>query len=179
VSKQRDGRDDAERSPFADAMRDVKPLAGRNKTQPPPATKSAPREAAPGEPVEFELLHAGERLEGHARGIDHKHLRRLRSGKVPVDLRIDLHGLNAREARTTVREALLAAAEAGQRCALVIHGRGQHSAGDPILKRALPEWLAEPSLGPWIMAFSSATPADGGTGAAYVLLRRHRVRNAR
>ena len=43
---------------------------------------------------------------------------------------------------------------------------------------ALPRWLAEPPLGAWVMAFASATPADGGTGATYVLLRRGVVRSA-
>jgi len=161
--------DDA--SSFADAMRDVKPLAGRGKTQPP----APPRRARAGEasgPSEFELLHDGERLEGRAPGIDRKHLRRLRAGQVRVGSRVDLHGLEAREARLAVRASLLAAIEAGERCVLVIHGRGHHSPGRPVLKRSLPTWLAEAPLGPRILAFASATPEDGGTGATYVLLRR-------
>jgi DNA-nicking Smr family endonuclease len=77
-----------------------------------------------------------------------------------------------------VREALIGAAEAGLRCALVIHGRGQRSESGPVLKQALTRWLAEPPLGARVMAFASATPADGGAGATYVLLRRGVVRNA-
>jgi DNA-nicking Smr family endonuclease len=133
----------------------------------------------PEAPVQFEVTRAGERVEGGAPGIDRKHLRRLRSGAVPVDIRVDLHGLRGEGARKAVREALIAACEAGQRCALVIHGRGQRSESGPVLKQALPGWLAEPPLGARVMAFASATPEDGGTGATYVLLRRGAARNAR
>jgi len=159
---------------FADAMRDVKPLRGPSKTGPPPATRPAQMDSGDGESVEFEMLHTGDRIEGRAPGIDRKHLRRLRSGKVPVDRRIDLHGLLAEEARTTVRESLLAAFAAGRRCVLIVHGRGHHSPGAPVLKRSLPTWLAEAPVGPRIMAFTSATPEDGGTGATYILLRRRK-----
>jgi len=175
MSGKRGGRDDSEESTFADAMRDVKPLSGRFGKHPPPhATNSDAPDPSAEAAVEFEILHAGDRIEGRAPGIDRKHLRRLRSGRVPVDLRIDLHGLLAREARATVRERLLSAAAGGRRCALIIHGRGHHSTGAPVLKRSLPGWLAEPPLGSRIMAFTSATPEDGGTGATYVLLRRAR-----
>jgi DNA-nicking Smr family endonuclease len=55
---------------------------------------------------------------------------------------------------------------------LVIHGRGRHSESEPVLKDALLEWLAQPPLGPLVLAFASATGGDGGVGATYVLLRR-------
>ena len=64
-------------------------------------------------------------------------------------------------------------AEAG-RCVLVIHGRGRHSETEPILKEALLGWLAEPPVGPLVLAFSNALGGDGGVGATYVLLRRER-----
>ena len=177
MSGERDCRDDGDDNAFSKAMKGVKPLANRNKRQLPAPTPAARPAAPPEEPVQFEVARVGERVEGRAPGIDRKHLRRLRSGDVPVELRVDLHGLYESEAREAVREALTGAAEAGQRCALVIHGRGQRSEGGPVLKRALPRWLAEPPLGARVMAFASATPADGGTGATYVLLRRGPVRD--
>ena len=54
---------------------------------------------------------------------------------------------------------------------LVIHGRGLHSDAGPTLKAALPGWLAEPPHGASVLAFESAGPGRGGTGATYVLLR--------
>jgi DNA-nicking Smr family endonuclease len=165
-------RDDDGRSEFEAAMGDVERLAGRDRKHapvPPRVEKPPPRER---EPVQFEGLRNAERLEGRAPGIDRKLLRRLRAGAFEVELRIDLHGLLAAEARESVREALLEAFAAGRRCALVIHGRGLHSADEPVLKRSLPDWLAEPPLGEHVMAFASATPEHGGLGATYVLLRK-------
>jgi len=160
-------------------MEGVAPIQSRRTAKPPePRKSSPPRAPAHGEAVRFEIERVGERVEGAAPGIDRKHLRRLRSGRVPVETRIDLHGLHSADAREAVREALLRAAASGTRCALVIHGRGRHSQGDAVLKEALPAWLAEPPLGERVMAFASAVPADGGGGATYVLLRRRVVRNA-
>lgn len=178
MSGERDGRDDGDGKAFSKAMKGVKPLARRDKWQPPPRTRAVSPPAPPEEPVQFEVARVGERVEGRAPGIDRKHLRRLRSGDVPVDVRVDLHGLHGPEAREAVREALIGAAEAGRRCALVIHGRGHRSERGSVLREALPRWLAEPPLGAWVMAFASATPADGGTGATYVLLRRGAVGDA-
>jgi len=172
VSGERDRGDDGNGNTFSKAMKGVKPLAHRDKRKPPAPRPAASPAAPPEEPVQFEVASAGERVEGRAPGIDRKHLRRLRSGDVRVDVRVDLHGLHGPEAREAVREALIGAAEAGLRCALVVHGRGQRSESGPVLKQALTRWLAEPPLGAWVMAFASATPADGGTGATYVLLRR-------
>jgi DNA-nicking Smr family endonuclease len=175
-------RDEDDRAAFEEAMKDVAPLADRHKRLPPPAP-GPPRRMPPSDPsdppVAFERSDSGERIEGRAPGIDRRHLRRLRSGAVPCDARIDLHGLDAAAARAAVRRAVIAAGDAGRRCVLVIHGRGRHSDAAPVLKQALPDWLAESPLGARVMAFASATPRDGGSGATYVLLRRRAGGKAR
>jgi DNA-nicking Smr family endonuclease len=177
TAKRRGG--DEDREAFEAAMEGVVPMPPRGTAAPPPPRRSGvPREREPREPVRFEITRVGERIEALAPGIDRKHLRKLRQGGVAVELRVDLHGLHGSEARDAVREALLDAAAAGRRCALVIHGRGRHSQGEAVLKESLPGWLAEPPLGEQVMAFASAAPADGGSGATYVLLRRRVVRNA-
>ncbi len=124
----------------------------------------------------FTVERVGERVEARAPGIDRKHLVKLRRGETPVDLRIDLHGLSASEARRLLRAELEEAHAAGQRCVLVVHGRGLHSEGAAVLKDGVVEWLASPPLAGLVMAFASAQPADGGPGASYVLLRRTRPR---
>ena len=122
----------------------------------------------------FEILRdEPERLEGIATGIDRSHLKRLRKGEVEVDEDVDLHGLEQREARVAVREAIARAREAGGRCVRVVHGRGLHSAGGAaVLRERLPHWLAEPPCGALVMAFASGLRERGG--ATYVLLRRKR-----
>ncbi len=119
----------------------------------------------------FEIEHLGERVEGRAPGADPRQLRRLTSGEIPVDRRLDLHGLSEAAARETVEAALAQAARAGWRALHVIHGRGRRSPDGPVLKRALPFWLAA-APGGRVLGFTSADPARGGAGATLVLLRR-------
>ena len=158
--------------PPDDWRRGVRPLAKGKQVPPPPPPRSRPRPADDAPAVAFEVTLSGERLEGRAPGVDRATLRRLRRGEVAVESTLDLHGCDRAGARTALREHLLAAAGAGQRCALVIHGRGHRSADGPVLKEQLPRWLAEPPLDRWVMAFTTAAPADGGGGALYVLMRR-------
>lgn len=122
----------------------------------------------------FEILRDEPgRFEGLAPGIDRAHLRRLRRGEVPVDEEVDLHGLDRRQARAALRQALARAIERGGRCVRVIHGRGSHSGEQgPVLRRGLLAWLGEAPHGPRVMAFASGLAERGG--ATYVLLRRRR-----
>ena len=122
------------------------------------------------------MTREGERVHGLAAGVDRRHLQRLRSGEVEPDRDLDLHGLQAREAREDVTFELRDAYAEGDRCVRIVHGRGLRSAGGPVLKDAVVEWLQEPPLAPLVMAFASAPPPWGGAGALVVLLRRRRER---
>lgn len=122
----------------------------------------------------FAVRESGERIEGLAEGIDRAHLDRLKRGKTPVEREVDLHGLRRREAGLVVRAQLQEAFEMADRCVLIIHGRGTRTETGPVLKEALLGWLCEPPLDRLVMAFASAIPDHGGTGATYVLLRRKR-----
>lgn len=124
--------------------------------------------------MSFQVEQRGSQLRGLAPGIDRAHLDRLARGGVPIDLELDLHGLTESAARSLVRETLRCAYEDGDRCVLVIHGRGKHSDLGAVLREALPGWLQEPPTGLLVMAFAGAQPRDGGEGASYVLLRRRR-----
>jgi DNA-nicking Smr family endonuclease len=123
----------------------------------------------------FTLHESGERVEGLAEGIDRAHLDRLKRGQVPVEREVELHGLRQDEAGLEVRIELREAFEMAERCVLIIHGRGAHAETGPVLKEALLGWLCEPPLDRLVMAFASAVPEHGGTGATYVLLRRKRT----
>jgi DNA-nicking Smr family endonuclease len=58
----------------------------------------------------------------------------------------------------------------GVRCVRIIHGKGHGShQRKPVLKNKVNSWLHQIND---VMAFCSAIPAHGGTGAVYVLLRR-------
>jgi DNA-nicking Smr family endonuclease len=129
-----------------------------------------------GERRSFAVERLGEQSFGLADGIDREHLRRLRRGEVPVELRVDLHGLVAKEARRRLAAELERAQAAGLRCVLVVHGRGLHSEGPAVLREGVADWLSTAPLVARVMAFASARPEHGGSGASYVLLRRVRGR---
>jgi DNA-nicking Smr family endonuclease len=171
VSRRRSGGDD---DSFANAMRDATPLADRKKIRTPPAApQSAPRTTgaeAPG----FALETDGDRIGGRAADVGRKTLSRLRRGDFSPDAELDLHGLNARQARRALVEQLEAARARGVRCVLVVHGRGQHSEATPVLRHELPDWLRERPLAAIVMAFCTAPADRGGSGALLVLLRRAR-----
>jgi DNA-nicking Smr family endonuclease len=85
--------------------------------------------------------------------------------------------MSAAAARVEVERFVMGASAAGHRGVLIVHGRGHGSKDNvPVLKERLKSWLARGRIGRSILAFTSARPADGGTGALYVLLRRRRGR---
>lgn len=95
--------------------------------------------------------------------------RRLRRGQYRVDAELDLHGMNLSEARSSVLQFIQEARQHDAGCVRIIHGKGWRSGNaGPVLKPNVHFWLRQIDD---VLAFSSATPADGGTGAVYVLLK--------
>ena len=159
---------------FAAAMRDTTPLEDRKKIRAPPAAPKSAPPTADAEAQHFVLEVDGDRIEGRAADVGRKTLARLRRGDFPLDSELDLHGLNARQARRTLVEQLEAARARSARCVLVVHGRGRHSEAAPVLRNELPDWLQERPLAALVMAFCTAPASRGGSGALLVLLRRAR-----
>jgi DNA-nicking Smr family endonuclease len=97
-------------------------------------------------------------------------LRRLKRGRFVVEAEIDLHGLRREEAHDALRQFLADCLLQRLRCVRVIHGKGRRSGpGGPVLKQVVDHWLRRFDD---VVAFASARPADGGTGAVHVLLRK-------
>jgi DNA-nicking Smr family endonuclease len=174
---------------FTREMSGVRPLsaAARQRVAPPPPT-SNPRPITD-EDAEalaelsdlvsgsgtFDLANSVEFIEGAASGVDRRLVRRLRAGDFAYQSHVDLHGMTAEEARVAVDRFLVTAQQKGQRCVLIIHGRGLNSKDQvPVLKTRLAQWLARGSWARLVLAFTSARACDGGAGALYVLLRRQR-----
>lgn len=102
-------------------------------------------------------------------GIPRKVIRRLRRGQIPVAEELDLHGLRVHEAADALGVFLSECTDRGLRCVRIVHGKGFGSGtGRSVLKENVARWL---ELHGNVVAFSSAKPVDGGTGAVYVLLR--------
>lgn len=101
-------------------------------------------------------------------GLQHKVLKKLRTGFFGLDADIDLHGLSSDEAKRQLLNFLHRCVEDGCRCVHIVHGKGHRSPDQhPILKNNINLWLRQHKD---VQAFCSASPKDGGTGAVFVLL---------
>jgi DNA-nicking Smr family endonuclease len=160
------GKTDDDQHEFERAMKDVAPLApdprGRVQKVPhvqTPRSGDAPVERDDSAPESYV-----------APGVDRRELKRLKRGDHAVRGRLDLHGLTAIDARTSVARFLENSRHARHRCVCIVHGRGLNSAGGvPVLRATVREVLLRAA---GVLAFTSAPPSDGGSGAVYVLLRR-------
>lgn len=175
---------------FQEAMADVDPLEdGPNRFVTLPNTDTRPAHPAPDDELEtlarltdlvsgsaeLDITFSDEYMEGSVQGFDPRLLRRLKRGEFPLQDYLDLHGLTKQEAQEKVHSFLLQSYRAGLRCVLVVHGRGHNSENHiPILKERLPHWLIRGPARKIVLAFSTARPYDGGTGALYILLRKRK-----
>jgi DNA-nicking Smr family endonuclease len=159
---------------WREAVRAVRPLPGRE------AAASPPARTPPIHPLPAPALRrrAGQPDRPPAldrfSGIDRANAERLKRGLHPIEARLDLHGMTQAEAHRALAAFVRQSHDAGRRCVLLITGRGLGPNGPGVLKLAVPRWLEEPGLRRQILAIAPARPQDGGAGALYVLLRRHR-----
>lgn len=96
------------------------------------------------------------------------HSKHMRTSRIRLEGRIDLHGLTRLEAEQQMMRFLNSSQHNGKTWVLVITGKGQHH--NPQTLRALaPQWL---NSWPIVSAYMTARPQDGGSGALYVRLKR-------
>ncbi|MEA1843103.1 MULTISPECIES: Smr/MutS family protein [Agrobacterium] len=100
--------------------------------------------------------------------------RKLTRGRLPLEGRIDLHGMFQSEAHAVLLDFLLRAHERGLRHVLVITGKGRSIGSDGALKRAVPMWFAKPEYRYLISSYEDASANHGGDGALYVRLARRK-----
>lgn len=163
-------------------IRDVIPIRAERpaeRTEADPAGSAIPPKTAGHKPARASYIKAdpsrSSRLKpldvGQISDIDRSTARKFTTGRLPIEDRLDLHGLNQEQAHTRLNRFIEQAHGRAVRCVLVITGKG-HGVG--VLKRQVPVWLNMPRLRPHILAFSPARRHDGGEGALYVLIRRKR-----
>lgn len=81
---------------------------------------------------------------------------------------VDLHGMTEDDAMDRLRLFLDDSRRRGCRKVLIIHGKGNHSEGDPVLKRAVARFLERyPGAG----RSGKAGKEQGGNGATWLILR--------
>ena len=162
-----------ERALWRAAVRDVRPLDAPRAGPPPPdppAAAAAPPVAAPPAAV---APRRGATPAPQGVGLDRRSALRLKRGQMPIEARLDLHGMTQAGAHGALLRFLARAREGGTRAVLIITGKGGVG-GEGVLRRSVPRWLAEPECRGSILATAPAQSKDGGAGALYVLLRRRR-----
>ena len=114
-------------------------------------------------------IEVGEELSYLKDGHSPRLLRQLKRAQYSIADEIDLHQMTTPVARTAVKEFLDAARRRGQLCVKIVHGKGLRSrAQGPVIKRLVDGMLRRRAD---VLAFASAKPAEGGTGAVLVLLK--------
>lgn len=137
----------------------------------PPETSRT--KAPPARPAARASAPAPQKPRAQAPPQDRGAEKRVRRGQLEIGGALDLHGHNQDTGRAALARFLHAAQARGARTVIVITGVGR--AGQGVLKKRLPEWLAAKDLAPLVSGFAKAHRAHGGDGAYYVFLRRART----
>ncbi|GAA0785798.1 Smr/MutS family protein [Marinobacterium sediminicola] len=119
-----------------------------------------------------EIIESSDELLFASPGVQIRLLKRLRQGHIPWEAGLDLHGYTVDQARDELSSFIRDAVRQQLRAVIIVHGKAHTQPGQPaLLKSCVNDWLRQ--LNP-VIAFCSAQPRDGGTGAVYVLLKRER-----
>jgi len=113
--------------------------------------------------------------------LDHKSRRKISRGRLKIEARLDLHGLNREHAYTLLLHFVRHAQFQERRYVLVITGKGRSSQNEAesfrqggVLQQLVPEWLATAPFRRYVSAVEAAAQHHGGSGAFYVKLRRQK-----
>lgn len=94
-----------------------------------------------------------------------KIIRKLKQGNYTLEATLDLHGFILSQAEDSLEAFIQESLDEGLRCILIIHGKGSQA----ILKNYVNDYL---QYHPQVLAFCSAKPKHGSTGALYALLKK-------
>ena len=154
-------------------------LATRRPATPPLATEKGARVDLTSD-EHFDVRFSDLYIRGRAAGVSGETIRKLERGEFAVRSHVDLHGMAFDDAKDAVDQFLSDRQKRGDRCVLVITGKGRNSPRQiAVLREGIPEWLARGPSSRRVLAFVTARPCDGGEGALYVLLRKHASRKSR
>lgn len=178
------GYETDDRDLFRAVMRDVKPLKHRVSGTSPPLgnTSEATASRKPGaendRPNSLSVLSPQPKQQflthGDTAGLDRRTGQRFRRGQLPIEARLDLHGMYQKEAYRILTAFISGQQAQGRRCVIVVTGKGVGKQGGGVLRSAVPRWLNEVPNRDKVLAFGYARQRDGGVGALYLLLKRRR-----
>jgi len=178
--KKSSGISDEDSALFRKSVGDAKPLKQDSfiADKPKPKAQATKREAdnlvfieeMSNADFDSTLLERGDQLIFTRPGVQNNILKKLRRGHYKIEAELDLHGMTVDSAKIALTDFLKICMARSQRCVRIIHGKGLGSINkQPVIKNKLNQWLQKTDIA---QAFCSARPADGGTGAIYLLLKR-------
>ncbi len=121
----------------------------------------------------FEAVDFSEQPDSfHAGGLQRGVLRKFRRGEIRPAARLDLHGYRRDRAQRMLESFVDRAASRGDKCILVIHGKGSRSqTSEAVLRQMVRAALMRH---PMVLAYCPAILRDGGDGATCVYLKNFR-----
>lgn len=157
--------------------RSAKPLKGKRAVdipELPPASMEDAMETVAPKPA---VSPAARPKQIVSHSLDRPTYEKLAKGRLPIEGRVDLHGMSQEQAYSLLLSFLHRAHAGGVRYVLVITGKGSSSGGEGVLRRAVPAWLSTAPFRPLVSSHDHAARNHGGAGALYVRLRRHPAKN--
>lgn len=165
-----------ERELFRKAMEGVNPLKKGVKTSQKEKTSPLPkkRKAMAESPSSYTPLSDGldfnigieDKLYFFRVGLEKKRQQKFIKGEIAFEAKLDLHHMKREQAHLQLDRFIKAQLSQGTRCCLIVHGKGKG-----IIKNLCFHWLKQY---PEVLAIHTALPRHGGTGAAYVYLKRRK-----
>ncbi|TGV33802.1 DNA mismatch repair protein MutS, partial [bacterium M00.F.Ca.ET.168.01.1.1] len=110
------------------------------------AVDARPTPSQPAQPAAGPAGAAKPKVQHVTHRLDEPTLDKLKKGRLPIEGRVDLHGMTQDEAYSLLLTFLHRAHAGGIRYVLVITGKGSSSGGDGILRRSVPHWLSTPAF---------------------------------
>ena len=177
MSRRRGELSEEDRIVWAMVARTAKPLKGKSapvldavgRETPAEQEAATARQPPPASPVAMPSARTAKTVPRH---FDQQTRDKLLKGRLPIEARVDLHGMTQSQAHGLLLSFLHQAQATGIRYVLVITGKGASFGSDGVLKRAVPGWLATPLFKTLVSGHDDAARQHGGAGALYVRLRR-------
>jgi DNA-nicking Smr family endonuclease len=119
--------------------------------------------------------------------VDQNILKKIVSGKINIDSKIDLHGYIEESAYNELKNFIRANYKNQKRCLLIIVGKGTHTKDESSfnnsfssknqenkgrLNKIVPQWLCSSPFNQYISFLVPAASKHGGDGAIYVYLKK-------
>lgn len=119
------------------------------------------------EKVPAQHKHEEEIRPNQTHKTDGNNFKKLKKGEYPIDITIDLHGMNKEQAYKKLENTIIESLHNQYRCIRVITGKGKG-----VLSGNVPRWLNTQKFRPCILAITHSPSHKGGEGVIYVLLRK-------